>query len=118
MDFNKYKKLALANNPELKKEYDSLAPQYNATEKEVAKQVKRRQTQRQPVYQVICSCSDPFCTANTNDKFHVSLRSSNLEWLINMVEFHKADHGKCDLCGKPLVPIQIEDEYMGEILYK
>ena len=45
MTYKEYKKTVLAENPELQKEYDSLAPQYEIIEAVIAARIEKRMTQ-------------------------------------------------------------------------
>ncbi len=45
MTYKEYKKTVLAENPELQKEYDSLAPQYEIIEAVIAARIEKQMTQ-------------------------------------------------------------------------
>ena len=45
MTYKEYKSNALENNPELRKEYDSLAPQYAIIDAVIAARIERKMTQ-------------------------------------------------------------------------
>jgi len=45
MNYKEYKKAVLAGNPELRKEYESLAPQYEIIEAVIAARIEKKMTQ-------------------------------------------------------------------------
>jgi len=45
MNYKEYKKAALAGNPELRKEYKTLAPQYEIIEAVIAARIEKQMTQ-------------------------------------------------------------------------
>ena len=45
MTYKEYKKSALANNPELLKEYENLAPQYEIIDAAIAVRLEKQMTQ-------------------------------------------------------------------------
>jgi len=45
MTYKEYKKTALAGNPELRKEYEALAPQYEIIESVIAARIEKQMTQ-------------------------------------------------------------------------
>jgi DNA-binding XRE family transcriptional regulator len=45
MNYKEYKKAALAGNPELRKEYEILAPQYEIIEAVIAARIEKQMTQ-------------------------------------------------------------------------
>ena len=45
MTYKEYKKAALAEKPELRKEYESLAPQYDVIDAVIAARIEKRMTQ-------------------------------------------------------------------------
>jgi len=45
MNYKEYKKTALAGNPELRKEYEALAPQYEIIEAVIAARIENQMTQ-------------------------------------------------------------------------
>ena len=45
MTYKEYKKTALAGNPELRKEYEALAPQYEIIEAVIAARIEKQMTQ-------------------------------------------------------------------------
>ncbi len=45
MTYKEYKKSALANNPDLRKEYENLAPQYEIIDAVIAARLEKQMTQ-------------------------------------------------------------------------
>lgn len=45
MTYKEYKKAALSNSPELRKEYDAIAPQYEIIDAVISARIERKMTQ-------------------------------------------------------------------------